>query len=103
MNRRSLFASLFAAPLAKHWKPKAVAWHESPDIPVHPTGVSVVGDLHVGDLLTFEGKYAFNPKTRKQTDRLQLFIVTAVDSQGLPVVRPHYSRRPHIQNYPIEV
>lgn len=42
----------------------------------------------VGDVITFKGRYAFNPITRQPTDRLQTFVVTVVK----PSVILHPSR-----------
>ncbi len=39
-----------------------------------------------GDVFTIEGKYAFNPVTRQQTDHLQYFMVTAVDGDNMTVI-----------------
>lgn len=47
------------------------------DVPTVPEPPSE--ELRVGDVVTFEGRYAFNPMTRQQTGHLQAFIVTAID------------------------
>lgn len=40
-------------------------------------------EFRVGDVLTFEGRYAVNPVTRERTDHLQWFIVTATDGSKM--------------------
>ena len=46
---------------------------DTPAIPEPPSH-----EFRVGDMLTFEGRYAMNPLTRARTDHLQQFIVTAI-------------------------
>ena len=40
-------------------------------------------EFQIGDILTVEGRYAFNPLTREPTEHLQRFIVTDVAGSTL--------------------
>lgn len=42
--------------------------------------------LRVGDIFTIQGRYAFNPVTRRPTKHLQSFMVTAVTSSAIEVI-----------------
>lgn len=42
-----------------------------------PTRPAIVERLRKGDVFTIEGRYAFNPITRQETDVLQVFTVIA--------------------------
>lgn len=64
-------------------------------VPVVPPPIST--ELRVGDVVTFEGKYAFNPTTRQQTEHLQRFIVSAVtegDEGESVTLHPHIYGQP---------
>lgn len=66
MNRREFLASLGVAAVAVSLNGIPLAQQ------------SIEDELHVGDIFTVEGYYAFNPITRKATPHLQQLIVTAI-------------------------
>lgn len=80
IDRRS-FLSLAASaagllltdPERLFWTPKKTIFIPLPGLALHKDAFS----LAVGDLITFEGKYHFNPYTRESTGVLQRFVVTA--------------------------
>lgn len=51
-------------------------------IPPPPTIAALEETLSIGDIFTIGGRYAINPITRKTTDVLQQFVVTATIQSG---------------------
>ena len=44
--------------------------------------------LKAGDVITIDGKFAFDPRTRKPTKRLRRFVVTDTTTSGIVNLRP---------------
>lgn len=52
-----------------------------------PDAFNALGaDIHIGDVLTFEGKFARNPITREYTEHLQRYVVTAVQGDSIALI-----------------
>ena len=81
MNRRG-FLSVLAAGLAAAVDPERAIWvpgRKLISIPKPQPLVQIY--FNVGDIFTIDGKYAINPKTRREMEFLQKYRVT-LESYG---------------------
>jgi hypothetical protein len=109
MNRRSFLAALAAGFAFDPERLLFVPGKKTFSIPkprVGPEDSTVtVPFFNIGDIVTFSGRYAINPRTRKELTHLQEFRVTHVYESGRivarfepvePAIRPHRFPHAHI-------
>ncbi len=58
-------------------------------LPAAPTIATLSENLNIGDVITFAGRYAVNPRTGKTTEFLQQFVITADSSSGTILTARH--------------
>ena len=92
MNRRTFLASLLAAavldPEKLLWVPRKKTFF------IPPVGRLVLSEtFQPGDVVTFAGRYEFDPRTRESTGKLQRFIIgpTVKGNHGLIVLPFHHA------------
>ncbi len=87
LNRRRFLSAVSLSAAAIAVDPEMLGWTKlkSIFIPAPPKilKVEMFGQFHIGDLLTFAGKYAMDPVTHKPTNHLQYFTVTAITENGV--------------------
>ncbi len=94
MHRRSFLSSLAAFAATAALDPEKLLWRAGektifiPPKPSVSTSLQLTAAFSVGDIITFGGRFAMNPKTRQSTGLLQHYIVTAVNTEGAPTVAP---------------
>ena len=85
MKRRSFLASLFATavldPEKLLWVPGRKKIFVPPALTIAPAF-----PLSVGDVVTFAGRFAVHPLTKRELPMLQQFVVTAKVNDGFSVM-----------------
>ena len=88
MNRRAFLSTLAAGIAGLAIDPELLTWRKGAKsifLPPAPSLIAPIG-LTRGDVFTIEGVYAINPRTYRQTEYLQQFVITDDVVAGVSVV-----------------